>query len=352
MGNPLFVAENKNPRSIAVWLLICCALVLAMVVLGGYTRLTHSGLSMVDWEPLMGIIPPLSEQAWLRTFEEYQQYPEYQQINKGMELEGFKSIYLVEYAHRVLGRLVGFVFLLPFLFFLLSRRMTRRLFFQCIGFFLLGGLQGLIGWYMVKSGLVADPHVSHYRLTLHLITAVVIFGVMFWVALRLLDQARQNAFTEPGRVLPTFGATVFIVLIALMVMSGGMVAGSRAGFIYNTFPLMGDAWLPSELWAMSPLWLNIFENPVTMQFLHRYIALLILVCALIYLWRIWSLGETRAAVRGAISSVLVLLFLQVVLGISTLLLKVPTALAVLHQGIAVCLFAAFIYLRFSLGRYH
>jgi heme A synthase len=234
--------KARSDRAIAWWLLVCCALVFAMVVLGGVTRLTGSGLSMVNWKPVSGVLPPLSRAAWEREFEHYRQTPEYKYVNKGMSLSEFKGIFWFEYAHRVLGRLIGVVFLLPFLYFLLRRRIEASLVPKLAVMFVLGGLQGLLGWYMVKSGLVDDPHVSQYRLAAHLGLAVLIYAFMLWTALGILRSDEDSG----SRGSSSFSTYTLILTIAVFVvmMSGAFVAGLKAGFSYNTFPLMAGQWIP------------------------------------------------------------------------------------------------------------
>lgn len=336
MGAPR--AATRNGRPIAWWLLVCCALVFAMVVLGGVTRLTGSGLSMVNWKPVSGVLPPIGQAAWEREFEHYRETPEYRYVNKGMSLAEFKGIFWFEYAHRVLGRLIGIVFLLPFLYFLLRRRIEASLAPKLAAMFVLGGLQGLLGWYMVKSGLVDDPHVSQYRLAAHLGLAVLIYVFMLWTALDLLRGADTGADTGADRARSRVAAGALILTIAVFVtmMSGAFVAGLKAGFTYNTFPLMAGRWVPDGMWAMTPAYLNLFENPTTVQFTHRVIAIATFV-GILALWlaanrtamtrpqRLWLHAAGGAAM------------IQVALGISTLLLRVPVPLAALHQAGAMAL---------------
>ncbi len=335
-------AIGARPQ-VAAWLLVVAAMVVAMVMLGGATRLTHSGLSMVQWQPLMGVLPPLSEDAWQDTFEKYKQYPEYKKINQGMSLAEFKGIFYYEYSHRVLGRGIGLAFAVPFLWFLLSGRVERRRRKILFGLFLLGGLQGLIGWWMVKSGLVDRPDVSHYRLTVHLGVAFLILGALIWVALDLLSKAPAAA--GGAQLRPWAWAAVLLVL--LQALSGGLVAGLDAGFVYNTFPMMNEYWLPPELGQLSPWWLNMFENVITVQFDHRIGAYL---CTLLLAW-IWFKAralDLDPAARQALNLTLAALVLQLALGIGTLVLLIPVSLAVLHQGGALLLFAATIQLAFRL----
>src|SRR6266705_1763302 len=251
---------RAEDRAVAYWLLACCTLVLAMVVVGGITRLTHSGLSIVEWQPIVGTLPPLDEGAWQETFRKYQQTPEYRLVNPDMTLSGFKSIYWWEYIHRLLGRLIGAAFLLPFLWFALRGRIARVLAPPLIAIFALGALQGAMGWYMVQSGLVDDPRVSQYRLTAHLGIAFLIYAAMLWIALDLLF---PRASPAPGRLRRL--AFALVALIFVMVLSGGLVAGTRAGLAYNTFPLMNGRLVPPEIFSLEPWYLNFSSNIATVQ---------------------------------------------------------------------------------------
>ena len=333
--------EHTHNRRIAAWLFVCCLMVFAMVILGGATRLTGSGLSMVEWDPIFGIIPPLDQQSWDETFALYKASPEYRKINLGMDLDGFKRIYWYEFSHRVLGRTIGMVFLLPFLFFLFKGWLQRPLIPKLVTMFVLGGLQGLLGWYMVKSGLVDDPHVSQYRLTAHLGLAVLIYAYMLHVALGLWygHQQTTTVSTCVQRATSLLGIAVFITIL-----SGGFVAGLKAGFAYNTFPLMDGRWVPEVIFMQQPLWRNFFENIATVQFDHRVLATLVFF-GVITLWIIAMRQPLPAAARNSLHLLLAAALLQVTLGISTLLLHVPVVLAVAHQGGALLLLSAVIYAR-------
>ena len=243
--------DDSTRRQVAAWLLLCCAMIFAMVILGGVTRLTGSGLSMVEWDPIFGVVPPLDQQAWEEVFAKYQQSPEYRKINIGMDLGGFKSIYWFEFSHRILGRSIGAVFLIPFLYFMFRRKLAASL-VPRLGFaFVLGGLQGLLGWYMVKSGLIDNPHVSQYRLTAHLSLALLIYAYLLWILYDLLFKQRQPSVNPAG--LKT-AAKFLLGLAAVTIVSGGFVAGLKAGHAYNTFPKMGDQWLPPAGWMLQPGW--------------------------------------------------------------------------------------------------
>ena len=332
---------HRDERWIASWLLACCALVFAMIVVGGVTRLTHSGLSIVEWQPIVGTLPPLNEQQWQQAFDLYKLTPEYKQVNFGMSLSEFKGIFWWEYFHRLLGRAIGFVFFVPYLILLLKRRLHGPLAWRLLGIFVLGGLQGAMGWYMVKSGLVDDPRVSHLRLTAHLALAVVIRAAMCWVARDLLFPR------TPGRHDPrTAGlrrtADILVILVFLLMLTGGLVAGIRAGYAYNTFPLMNGHVVPPEIFMLDPWYLNFFNNMATVQFDHRLLAWILAFLVPWYWWQAIRAG-LNAHARLAVHVLLAVLALQIALGISTLLLVVPIALAAAHQGGAVLLFGAALY---------
>ena len=325
--------ENSR-RAIAIWLLGVCALIFIMVVLGGVTRLTRSGLSIVEWQPLMGAIPPLSEAQWLALFEKYKLTPEYQKVNVGMDLTGFQGIFWLEYFHRLLGRLIGLAFLLPFVYFLVRRQIERALAPKLWLLFALGAAQGLLGWLMVASGLVNVPRVSPYRLTAHLGLAVLIYGAMLWVALGLLYPKLQAAGSAAP--LRRFGLVV-TGLIFLMILSGGFVAGTHAGFAFNDWPLMHGRLVPEGMLALEPWWLNGFENMATVQFNHRLLAYLLCLVIPVY-WLVARRQSLDARARSLFHLLPTLLAVQVTLGIVTLLYIVPVPLAAAHQGGALLLF--------------
>ncbi len=331
----LLTQQARYDRQVATWLLLCAAVIFGMIVLGGVTRLTNSGLSMVEWRPLMGIIPPLSEQAWLETFEKYKQFPEYRKVNFGMDLDGFKSIFMYEYLHRVLGRLIGVIFFVPMVYFAVKGRVRAGVMPKLWILFFMGGLQGLLGWYMVKSGLVSNPRVSQYRLTAHLGLAFAIYAYMLWVAFDLLF---KPAAAGVSRQLARYSLAL-VALVYLMILSGGLVAGTRAGFAYSTWPLMGTSFIPQGLYATSPAWLAMFEDITTIQFNHRIFAYVLFALIHLFAFSAWRAG---VSVRGrvALGLLLAALWLQVILGISTLLLHVPVWLAAAHQGGAVLLLSA------------
>ena len=319
------IMDANHQRHVAVWLLACCALIFAMVVLGGVTRLTHSGLSIVEWKPLVGALPPLTDQDWLALFEQYRQTPEYQQVNRGMSVEEFKGIFWLEYFHRLLGRAIGLAFLVPLLWFLWRRRIDRRLGVKLGGIFLLGALQGALGWYMVASGLIDEPRVSQYRLTAHLTLAFAIYAATLWIALDLL---RGHAAAPVGESHPRLQRLAWCItaLVCLMVVTGGLVAGIRAGLAYNTFPLMNGSWVPPEIFLIEPWYENFFSNMATVQFDHRLIAWL-LAFAVPWLWVEAGRAGLPARTRLLTHLLLAALAIQIALGVATLLLAVPVALA-------------------------
>jgi heme a synthase len=341
------LSTSSSDKPVALWLLVCCALIFAMVVLGGVTRLTRSGLSIVEWDPIMGAVPPLTQARWEQTFDKYKQTPEYTKVNAGMSLEEFKGIFYVEWAHRLLGRLIGAVFLIPFLYFLVRRRITRGLAPKLIVMFVLGGLQGALGWYMVESGLVDIPRVSPYRLTAHLAFAVVIYAYIFWTALGLLYP--PGARPTP-RGLGRFGVAV-TALIFLMILSGGFVAGNKAGFAFNTFPWMNGRFIPEGMYAMQPLWSNLFENIATVQFNHRLLAYLLCLVIPVFWWQAMRVALPAHA-RLAVHFLLGWLAVQVLLGITTLLYVVPIPLAAAHQAGALVLFSLALTVQHSLQTPH
>ena len=334
--------QGQHDRQIAYWLFFCAAVIFGMILLGGITRLTSSGLSMVDWKPIMGVIPPMTQTDWQEMFLKYQQFPEYQKINVGMSLEDFKPIFMYEYLHRVLGRLIGVIFIVPFLFFYFSRRiktgLTPKLVIMLIG----GGCQGLLGWYMVKSGLVDNPHVSQYRLTAHLGAAVLIYGFILWTAFGLVLTARAQP-VELQRFSIGLSA-----LIYLMILSGGLVAGTHAGNAYSTWPLMGDSFVPAGLYAMTPAWLSAFEDITTIQFNHRMFAYLIVALVVAFAIRAFRFGIV-GRLKVGIFCLIGLLGMQVTLGISTLIFYVPIPVAAAHQVGAVALLTASLFISHCLS---
>ena len=312
-------------RPVAAWLFTICAMIYVMVLIGGLTRLTYSGLSMVEWKPLTGWLPPLTTEAWQETFAKYQNFPEYRELNTGMSLDEFKGIFWLEYIHRIWGRLIGIVFLVPFVFFFARGRIDGRLLPKLILMFILGGLQGVLGWYMVQSGLVDEPDVSAYRLVAHLGFALIIYAYVFWIALGVRGRPGNNI----PKGLRTFSA-VLAGLVFVTILSGGFMAGINAGFAYNTFPTMDGQWIPEGLFALDPFLVNFFEDVTTVQFTHRLLAATILLLVIVF-WFVARRAALPRRAKMAVNAVLAAVLVQVTLGISTLLLVVPTPLAALHQ---------------------
>ncbi len=331
--------QERRHRAIAVWLLVVVAAVFGMIVLGGLTRLTESGLSMVDWKPVTGWLPPLTEAEWEEAFAAYRQYPEYALRNVHMTLAGFQEIYWLEYLHRLWGRMIGVLFAVPFLVFLARGWIGRRMGWRLASVFVLGGLQGAMGWYMVLSGMVDRPDVSQYRLTAHLVFALAILAALLWMAMDLLSSRRSPSASGGGEGGLAWGARGVLALVVLAITAGGFVAGTGAGFTHNTYPLMEGSLLPSGLYAMDPWWRSAFEDLTTIQFQHRHLGELTGVATL----ALWALGRRRG-VRGTAATALDVLaaavMAQVGLGILTLLLVVPIWAAALHQAGAVLVFGA------------
>lgn len=323
-----------NPAAVRTWLYVVAALVFAMVGIGGATRLTGSGLSITEWQPIMGAIPPLSEAHWQDAFAKYREIPQYHHVNRGMSLEAFKAIYWWEWTHRFLGRLIGVVFLVPFVYFLATGQIARAWLPRLGGIFVLGGLQGAVGWYMVRSGLSERIDVSQYRLALHLGLAILILGALIWAALSLGEErARATARRDGAR-----SAMLIVLLVFAQVLLGALVAGLKAGLAYNTWPLMDGALVPAGLGAMQPWYLNVFENAMTVQFNHRMAAYVLLAAVLWHAWRMRrpdADGPNRTSATVLAAAVLA----QAALGIWTLLAQVPLALGLAHQAGAAAVFA-------------
>lgn len=341
------VSELSQRRAVGVWLFVCALTVYIMIIVGGLTRLTQSGLSMVEWEPIMGTIPPFSLADWMDVFNKYKQSPEYLKINKGMNLAEFKNIFWWEYGHRVLGRFIGLLFFIPYLFFLLKGYIKGTWKLKLFGLFLLGGLQAVVGWYMVKSGLVNNPHVSQYRLAAHFGIALFIYVFMIWFMLDYLYSERRRE-----KIPLKTGAIFLAKLIIFMMLTGAFVAGLKAGHIYNTFPKMGNVFIPKELFAMTEWWRNFFENPVTVQFIHRCLAYVIAIAVCILFFKGWRLAGENSGLKLR-QSLLVMLSLtsaQICFGIITLLKGVPVMWGGLHQATGVLLLTSVLFVAHRLSR--
>jgi heme a synthase len=336
----------RGERAIGVWLLACCAMIFLMVLIGGVTRLTESGLSITEWQPVTGVVPPLDTVQWQEEFDRYKAIPQYHAIHADMTLAQFKQIFFWEYLHRLWGRLIGVVFAVPFVYFLLRGRIPRRLAPRLAGLFVLGGLQGALGWYMVESGLSQRIEVSQYRLAAHLLAAVVIYIAMLWVALDLLAPgARAPADRRAARLRRGLSALILLLLVTLG--AGAFVAGLRAGYIYNTFPLMAGGFAPAEYWHLAPWWRNWFENAAAVQFDHRLLAettSFVIAGLWLYALRLGLPPRTRLLLHALFAAAC----LQLALGITTLLLVVPVPVAVAHQAGALLLVTAAVAARHAL----
>lgn len=334
----------ESAHRLRLWLTIVALMIAGLVLLGGATRLTDSGLSITEWRPITGILPPLSEEAWLEEFLKYQAIPEFTMVNSGIAIGEFKRIYLWEWGHRLGGRLVGLAFAVPLLWFLFTRQLTAALFVRLAVILLLGAGQGLLGWYMVKSGIapgtVGPVDVSQYRLAAHLGMAVVLFGAVLWTVFGLKREAAGQGGV-PFRW--EIRAGILLILIFVQIVLGALVAGLDAGLAYNTWPLMDGRIVPGGLGVMEPWYLNIFENVATVQFNHRMLAYIIFALALWHVARVLGRrleDERMMHGRGSAFVLLLLIFAQAAIGVFTLLLGVPIFLGLLHQAGALAVFAA------------
>jgi heme a synthase len=325
----------KKDKGIIIWLASGCLLIFVMVVVGGITRLTGSGLSITEWKVVTGSIPPLSEEAWQEEFDKYKQIPQYQQINYNFELSDFKKIYFWEYIHRLIGRMIGVVFLVPFIYFYAKKRISKELMPRLWLMFLLGALQGFIGWYMVSSGLTENTRVSHYRLALHLGTAFITFGYIFYVM--LIESSPQKKLSLKAKV-PAW----ITVLVFVQIIFGAFVAGTHAGYVYNTWPKMEEEWMPESIpFALEKDGVSsLFDNLATIQFIHRCMAYIVTI---LIVWWWWKQRHEDTDRRRVSNLLMYAVLIQVVLGIYTLLAHVPVWMGVTHQAMAFVLFAASIY---------
>jgi heme a synthase len=334
-------AERRRRIQLQTWLWSGAVLTFFTLVIGGITRLTQSGLSIVDWQPIMGVIPPLSEAAWQETFDRYRQFPEYQQLRQGMSLSEFRFIFFWEYLHRMIARLIGVVFLVPFIVFWARGYFDRKLLRRALILFGLGGLQGFMGWFMVSSGLVDQPHVSHYRLAIHLTIAFSIFAGCVWFAIDLNDPARRPAISQSARRLMTRGLYAVGALLAVQIFWGALVAGLKAGYYFNTFPLMDGGWVPPYVLGMDPPLLNFVENPITVQWVHRILGTVLGLAAIALFARVWR--SVRDGFSRTMNAALLLLILgQYLLGVLTLIFHVPVSLGVAHQAVAMVIFGVWL----------
>jgi len=329
------LTSAPRPRAIARWLIVIALFIFLMVIVGGITRLTESGLSMVKWEPVAGAIPPLNEQQWQAEFDGYKATPEYRKINRGMSLGEFKRIFFWEYLHRLIGRSIGLIFALPLAWFAWKRAIPKGYGWRLTGILALGGLQGAIGWWMVASGLVDRPDVSHLRLATHLLTALLLFSVTIWTALDLFALARDPA-ARPARLIPFTAAA--LIILAIQIMLGAFVAGLDAGYAFASWPKMGDEWFPSGGWNDAwGLVANLRDNPIVVQFVHRWFAWIAVIAALL------TARKARAAgAIGPVHAIATFTIVQIMLGIATLMTGVAIPIAAAHQAVAALLLAAMV----------
>lgn len=337
----------KNNSAIYYWLLSGCVLISAMVIIGGITRLTHSGLSMVEWKPIVGAIPPLNEKEWLVEFDKYKASPEYFAFHSHFTLSDFKSIFFWEYLHRLLGRVVGLVFIIPCLIFWVRKKFSSELKKKVIIIFLLGLLQGFLGWFMVKSGLVKNPHVSHYRLAAHLITALILIGYIYHAALGVKYGFKKNKSSN-FLVKVVNG---FIILLFLQILYGAFVAGLKAGLVYTTFPKMGEVWIPSEFdnAINNHGIVSLMENGGIIQLIHRILAFVVLFSAA-YIYYVSKKNNSSYLIVQAALALFIVVGSQVILGIFTLINAVPIVLGVAHQTVAIIIILYVIRLKFKLNQ--
>lgn len=342
MKTAFIQTHDRDDRAIATWLVLVAFLVFTMILVGGATRLTQSGLSIVDWKPISGIIPPLNEAEWLAEFEGYKQFPEYKLINHGMSLDEFKGIFYWEYSHRLLGRLIGLAFAVPMLFFFIRKKVKSALKPKLIGLFILGGMQGVMGWYMVMSGLIHEPEVSHLRLTAHLSLAIAIIMALCWVAWGLYRPQKLGREVAISSGFRRFAGFLLIAVLLQMIM-GALVAGLKAGFAFNTWPLMADKFIPDHLYPINPFWHSMLDDTMTVQFDHRmgaYTIFALVMGLMFYVYR----HNLHPRIKFAAHMLAGLVLVQIVLGVLTLIHVVPVTLGVAHQGIGVMVTMAALFL--------
>jgi len=334
---------KKDNKKVIYWLLTGCILIFIMVIVGGITRLTDSGLSISNYKLITGTIPPLNEAEWQEAFELYQQYPEYQKLHSHFTIKDFKSIYFWEWLHRLLGRVIGLVFIIPFLYFLATKQLTKKTIKKCLVLLVLGGFQGFLGWYMVKSGLVDMPDVSHYRLAAHLTTAFLTFAATLWVVLDLLYPNKKSINTKFRNLI-----IVSYIILIIQIVYGAFVAGLKAGLLHNHWPLMNENKLIHQtVYVLEPFYKNLIENPSGIQFIHRVLAYLVVISIIILWFKSRKISLTNLQAKG-INALLILVVFQFLLGIFTLLYAVPLWLGIAHQIGAFFLLSA---MTFTLHRF-
>ncbi len=330
---------KKDNKKVVYWLLLGCVLIFIMVVVGGITRLTHSGLSMSNYKLISGTIPPMNEAEWNEAFDLYKQYPEYQKLNYNFTLQDFKDIYFWEWLHRVIGRLIGIVFIIPFLYFLIRKQLSKPTIKKALILLALGAFQGFLGWYMVKSGLVDRPDVSHYRLAAHLTTAFITFAYTFWVALDLIYPNKKEVNKKLRRLI-----RIGLTIVLIQIIYGAFVAGLDAGFIHNHWPMMSEGKFIHETVYIekNPTYLNFIEGKSGVQFVHRTLAYIVVIIVLTIWWNAKKATLTKLQNYG-VNSIVIVVTLQFLLGVLTLVLGVPVWLGVLHQVGAFFLLSAMVY---------
>ena len=324
---------DSDNRYLVYWLISVSATIFLMIIVGGVTRLTQSGLSMVDWRLIMGVIPPISQSDWLAVFENYKNFPEYQKINQGMSIDSFKEIFYWEYSHRLLGRLIGIIFFIPFLWFLMRGHVRHKWRWRLWIALILGSLQGFMGWFMVQSGLVDSPHVSHFRLAAHLLLAIFILGYILWLILDLLE-VKRSSVSQGTRCLAVF----LMITLAFQLLFGAFTAGLDAGYGFNTYPLMNGKFLADVALSLEPLWRNFAENGAMIQFVHRWLGAILLA-------EVIGLSVLTFSTTLRIPSLILLgvTTLQFLLGVLTLIYRVPLVLGSLHQAVACLMFLTLVY---------
>jgi cytochrome c oxidase assembly protein subunit 15 len=342
-GAALLDAPTIRPRALANWLFAVAGLVLVMIIVGGITRLTESGLSITEWKPVAGAIPPLTEAEWMAEFALYQTTTEYQTVNHAMTLADFKTIYFWEYLHRLFGRVIGLAFAVPLIWFAVKRAIPAGYGWRLTALLALGGMQGAIGWWMVVSGLSGRTDVSHVRLAVHLLTALLIFGGLIWTALDLRALVRDRA-ARPARLTPMAALVLLVLFVQLLL--GALTAGLNAGFAFSSWPKMGDEWFPAATPMIEPAWRNLVDNPIVVQFAHRWFAFLAAAALGVLAMRAAKLGG-RASGRAVAG----LLLLQILLGIATLMSGVDLHIAVAHQAVGALLLGASVSAAHAVGRH-
>lgn len=334
----------RDHKIIGYWLMLCWLLVACMVVVGGYTRLSGSGLSITQWKPIHGVVPPLNEKEWLEEFEAYQESPQYIKVNKGMSIDEFRAIYWPEYFHRLLGRSIGIVAFVPLIIFIVRRSLTPPFAVRLAGIFILGGIQGLVGWIMVASGLVSHPYVNHVKLATHLGLAFIIMALLLWAWLDVVSPQKRQLMMNANKLTSGFRASAislrwWFLLLFLQILYGAFLAGMHGGLIYNTFPTMNGDWVPSDILRLEPMTRNLFENISFIQFTHRWLAIAVAVGFIVW----WAANATRirgAHLGGICRLIMLIILVQITLGVLTLINAVPLHLALSHQFMAMVLFGS------------